>query len=972
MPSRVARIFISSTFRDFVAERDLLARVVLPELQRRARDRFVEVIGIDLRWGITEAESQSGAAIPICLREIDRARPFFVCLLGERHGWTPSAAEYPADVLASSPWLAEHAGRASVTEIEVLHGVLNDRSRAGRALFFLRDSHWGEGRGADFAGEGSRERERLAGLKDRIRASGLHVSDYDSPESLPHLVTEQLWGLIDAEYPAGEVPDACARDALAHEAFGSGRREVAARDTRLLADIRRLGGAIDGGSATNAGRLVLVRAREGAGKTTLLACAADQWREHRPGDAVFVHHVGATRESSGAVHLLRRLARFCSEGDPAEAGLKELAREMPHWLAGLSDRLEREDGRALIILDSLDRIDGPAHVPWLPAFIPARITIVAASDAGHTTDVLAARADIVLTIPERDPAERSAMLRALLARQGKSLDEMQIGRITAHPLAGTPGFLAAVIHDLCVSATHETLSARIDEVLLCAGIDDVLEHAVAVAELTAGREAVRRACVALVTSRDGLTVDELYERCDLPPLSWARVEAALGPILAPAGDLTIVAGGYARRAIQDRYALRGDALRDAHSAAADWWLHRGPSPRAAYELPLQLASAGRLEDLRSLLVDRCWIGCLLLHLSEDEILASWRKAGGDDLDVAREYDAALGKWEGQARLPPDGEFFMRLGGFVNYAAGPGDVTLELLERAVALARVSQRPESELALRLNNLGHEQLMLDRVEEATRSFAEALEIRGRCLPEGHPHTLGTIDNLGQAHHAAGRRDDAVRHLRAALKLRLRHLGDHDAETSTSRNNLAMLLLDGAGDAADLPEAGCLLEEAYASSTHALGARHPDTAISAGNLGLFHASHGDEARARELMETALAIHLERFGADHEYVAVGRARLDDLELRRGVRARNEGRLADARAILTAEVARRAGKHGRASLQWAAAASALAETVGREGEVAAARELLSRVLEVREQELGAEHQLTRLAAERLRGLANKA
>ena len=31
---------------------------VFPELRRRARDRFVEVIGVDLRWGITEAQSQ--------------------------------------------------------------------------------------------------------------------------------------------------------------------------------------------------------------------------------------------------------------------------------------------------------------------------------------------------------------------------------------------------------------------------------------------------------------------------------------------------------------------------------------------------------------------------------------------------------------------------------------------------------------------------------------------------------------------------------------------------------------------------------------------------------------------------------------------------------------------------------------------------------------------------------------------------
>ncbi len=94
--SRVVRVFISSTFRDFGVERDLLMKRVFPELRRRARSRFVEVIGVDLRWGITEEESQKGDTLPICLREIERSRPYFIGLLGERYGWTPSAKQYLA------------------------------------------------------------------------------------------------------------------------------------------------------------------------------------------------------------------------------------------------------------------------------------------------------------------------------------------------------------------------------------------------------------------------------------------------------------------------------------------------------------------------------------------------------------------------------------------------------------------------------------------------------------------------------------------------------------------------------------------------------------------------------------------------------------------------------------------------------------------------------------------------------------
>ena len=51
----------------------------------------MELVDVDLRWGITEEEAHQGKVLPICLAEIDRARPFFMGLLGERYGWVPAA-----------------------------------------------------------------------------------------------------------------------------------------------------------------------------------------------------------------------------------------------------------------------------------------------------------------------------------------------------------------------------------------------------------------------------------------------------------------------------------------------------------------------------------------------------------------------------------------------------------------------------------------------------------------------------------------------------------------------------------------------------------------------------------------------------------------------------------------------------------------------------------------------------------------
>ena len=86
-PSRPQiRAFLSSTFSDFLEERSLLVKQVFPALRRKAKDRGVEVVEVDLRWGITEEQSKQGQTIGICLDEIERCRPYFIGLLGDRYG----------------------------------------------------------------------------------------------------------------------------------------------------------------------------------------------------------------------------------------------------------------------------------------------------------------------------------------------------------------------------------------------------------------------------------------------------------------------------------------------------------------------------------------------------------------------------------------------------------------------------------------------------------------------------------------------------------------------------------------------------------------------------------------------------------------------------------------------------------------------------------------------------------------------
>ena len=105
------RLFVSSTFLDFAAEREALHGHVFPALEELCRSAGARFQVVDLRWGISAEAEREQQTLAICLAEIDRCRrvtprPNFLILLGDRYGWRPLPPAIPApdfeDVLAQA------------------------------------------------------------------------------------------------------------------------------------------------------------------------------------------------------------------------------------------------------------------------------------------------------------------------------------------------------------------------------------------------------------------------------------------------------------------------------------------------------------------------------------------------------------------------------------------------------------------------------------------------------------------------------------------------------------------------------------------------------------------------------------------------------------------------------------------------------------------------------------------------------
>lgn len=118
------RVFVSSTFEDFVPERRVLHEGLRPGphgdavpsplavLRERAMARGAGLEAIDLRWGVSGGAAAAYLTMDRCLTEVDRARatpgPAVLALVGERAGWRPvprvlGATELPAVVEELTP-----------------------------------------------------------------------------------------------------------------------------------------------------------------------------------------------------------------------------------------------------------------------------------------------------------------------------------------------------------------------------------------------------------------------------------------------------------------------------------------------------------------------------------------------------------------------------------------------------------------------------------------------------------------------------------------------------------------------------------------------------------------------------------------------------------------------------------------------------------------------------------------------------
>lgn len=601
---RAIRVFISSTFRDMQAERDELVKYTFPQLRALCESRGVVWGEVDLRWGITDEEKAEGKVLPLCLEEIKNCRPYFIGLLGERYGWVPD--EIPADIIEREPWLKEHLNR-SVTELEILHGVLNN-PEADHAFFYFRDPSYieklPEGQRNYFIEEKEEHKQKLQLLKDKIRRSEFPLREnYPNPKTFGKLVLKDMTSVIDKLFPEGSSPDSLDRDAADHEQFANSRAAVyIGRQTNFEILDRHV---------NSSDQPLVILGESGSGKSALLSTWALKYKEEHPDELLIMHFIGASPYSADWMAMLRRIMgeskRHFNLPEDIPSKPDELKTAFANWLHMVSVR-----GKAVLILDALNQLedkDAAPNLVWIPPFIPENIRMIVSTLPGRPLDEISRRNWVSITVEPLDINEKKELITEYLMQYSKKLTAEHMDIIANASQTANPLFLRALLEELRLYGDHFTIDERIKHYLETETIDDLYGKILERYEEDYERDRpglVRDSMSLLWAARRGLSETELMELLGseglpLPKAYWAPLYLASKDSLLSRSGLINFSHDYFRRAVHTRYLFTENKETEAHLCLSEYFVTFDSISRLVDELPWQLTRAKEWEWLKDLL-----------------------------------------------------------------------------------------------------------------------------------------------------------------------------------------------------------------------------------------------------------------------------------------------------------------------------------------------------------------------------------
>ncbi|XP_033745872.1 LOW QUALITY PROTEIN: uncharacterized protein LOC117331312 [Pecten maximus] len=917
---REIRVFVSSTFKDFSDEREQLIKKTFREINKMCSERGVFFTYVDLRWGISDEQSKTGQTIAICLQEIDRCRPYFICMLGQRFGWSKpedkedealmKSFDYAIENHPNLGWIDQYRDNTSVTQLEVLHGVLNNiQGSKQRSFFYLRDppvkSEMSDSDYTKRSAESEWHFDRQSQLRTRVGTNDeLNTRKFASPEEVCVMIKEDLEICVNEDFPIGTELTPLEREQEAHQAFGDARTQVYIGREQYFIDIDKV-------MEEKTDQPFVLLGESGSGKSALVANWVKRVREKEKDSFVFVHFIGSSAESASYLKLLRRLYEELKEYFDIELNVPtsdtNLVLDLSRWI-----KLAASRGRCVIVFDALNQLNdgsgeegGEHDLLWIPRNLPKNVFMLLSTLPGRAFEAVKAAGWRSMKVEPLDMSQKKEIIIGYLEGvYSKTLSDEQKQLIIDAPQTNNPLYLRSLLDEVRVYGSFRTLTQKIQEYLLAGNpgdlfakilerlegdFEDGIDQSATKWTIAMWKDLVKDTTTAIWCSHRGMAEGELTELLDVPSAVWSPFYLSLVENLVNRNGVVNFFHDHLRQAVEKKYLRTPEEKKESFKRLADYFSTKSLDDRVVDELPFLLGKAGELERLKETISDLKVFS--RLARTEDgkfELTKSWQLLG-DYTEAEVAYLAKLDEVKEEDKQSQDysqlldllGDFFLHLGLF----KASRDVNELLLEQLEARYTVShgtvvykintynwnyrcKHPDViKSLLQLGIVCEKQMEL---EAGVKYYQEAISRQNRIeTPSQKLQLCEGLLGLATVYNLQENKREAKKLLVRCLELATDVLGPKHHYVAAIYNKLGELsysqnMLDKA--------VGYFLQDLKLTRSD-VGMTHPRIAGILSDLAIVYDGRTDPL-AGQIYETALAMLLDTYGHSHVDVAVVRYNL--------------------------------------------------------------------------------------------------
>lgn len=589
--NRNIRIFISSTFSDMQEERDHLVNHVFPILRRKAEERNVTITEVDLRWGITKEDSDSGRVVSICMEEIDNTRPFFIGLLGHRYGSTRKELSGDIEVSGKYEWLRKDLESGlSITEIEIQYGAL--RQSDAQAAFYIKSE--------DFkSATGNKQEyildERQEKLKNKVRnQSKFPTHDYGTVEELGKMVEEDFINLLDTLYPVKE--DVSPEQLLRLRQWGCIEDKC-----RIYVSDGHLERELDNRIKSNDLYTALV-SPSGMGKSSLLSHWVMSLKEQAD-LSVIPYFAGSNNEESlGSIlsYVIKEIATLYEMGNPLSDDDSEInAEQIQSTLNEIIHRIP-QGIKLVVVLDGLDRIlehSSDNLMNWLPFDTPDNVHIILSSASENKmAETLTAHKIYTLHMHPMLADQRVELINAYFRYYSKQLDSKQLQLILqSKGVLQNTLMLTLFLDEIRRIGNFEEFDSQLSALMGCETATEFLFKILQSKEARYNHKnycnLVKDVLSALALSKEGLSEKEIQHITGIPQLFWSYFFCGCRLLFSNNSGKVNISHPLISHAIWELYLKDHNYLNALRQKIADSFTDQEaltPSRNAMIEVPWQL------------------------------------------------------------------------------------------------------------------------------------------------------------------------------------------------------------------------------------------------------------------------------------------------------------------------------------------------------------------------------------------------